>query len=64
MKKDNLRIPDYLAHILQAIKRIGTYTDDMEVIWNTIQRDIPELEQQAKHVLQQLADQSRVQFKP
>lgn len=128
MKKDDLRVPDYLAHILQAIERIGTYTDDMdevgflenemvqdavirnieiigeaarniekhhpefasehpnvpwedmywmrnrvshgyfsvdlEVIWNTIQRDIPELEQQAKDVLQQLADQSKYQFKP
>jgi uncharacterized protein with HEPN domain len=128
MKKDDLRVPDYLAHILQAIERIGTYTNDMdevgflenemvqdavirnieiigeaarniekhhpefasehpdvpwedmywmrnrvshgyfsvdlEVIWNTIQRDIPELEQQAKGVLQQLADQSKYQFKP
>jgi uncharacterized protein with HEPN domain len=128
MKKDDLRVPDYLAHILQAIERIGTYTNDMdevgflenemvqdavirnieiigeaarniekhhpefasehpdvpwedmywmrnrvshgyfsvdlEVIWNTIQRDIPELEQQAKDVLQQLADQSKYQFKP
>ena len=128
MKKDDLRVPDYLAHILQAVERIGTYTDDMdevgflenemvqdavirnieiigeaarniekhhpefasehpnvpwedmywmrnrvshgyfsvdlEVIWNTIQRDIPELEQQAKDVLQQLADQSKYQFKP
>jgi len=122
MKKDKLRIPDYLAHILQAIERINTYTDDvdevgflenemvqdavirnieiigeaarniekyhpefasehpnvpwadmywmrnrvshgyfsvdLEVIWNTIQRDLPELKQQTKDVLQQLVDQS------
>lgn len=128
MKKDDLRVPDYLAHILQAIKRIGTYTDDMdevgflknemvqdavirnieiigeaarniekrhpefasehpnvpwedmywmrnrvshgyfsidlEVVWNTIHRDIPQLEQQVKDVLRQLANQSRYQFKP
>lgn len=127
MKKDELRVPDYLAHILQAIERIGTYTDDMdevgflenemvqdavirnieiigeaahnidkhhpefasehpsvpwedmywmrnrvshgyfsvdlEVIWNTIQRDIPELEQQTKDVLEQLVNQSSSQFK-
>jgi len=128
MRKDELRVPDYLAHILQAIERIGTYTDDisevgflenkmvqdavirnieiigeaarniekhhqefasehsnvpwedmywmrnrvshgyfsvdLEVIWNTIQRDIPELEQQIKVVLQQLIDQASYQFKP
>lgn len=32
MKKDDLRVPDYLAHILQAIERIGTYTDDMDEV--------------------------------
>jgi uncharacterized protein with HEPN domain len=128
MKKDELRAPDFLAHILQAIERISTYTDDMdevgflenemvqdavirnieiigeaarniekhhpefasehpnvpwedmywmrnrvshgyfsvdlEVIWNTIQRDIPELEQQAKDILDQLINQSSSQIKP
>jgi uncharacterized protein with HEPN domain len=127
MKKDELRVPDYLAHIMQAIERIGTYTDDidevgflenkmvqdavirnieiigeaahniekhhpafasehpnvpwedmywmrnrvshgyfsvdLEVIWNTIQRDIPELEQQTKGVLEQLINQSNAQPK-
>jgi len=29
-KKDTLRIPDYLEHILAAIKRIQHYTDDMD----------------------------------
>ena len=28
-KSDKLRIPDYLEHILEAINRIHTYTDDM-----------------------------------
>ena len=32
MKKDALRVPDYLAHIIQAIKRIGTYTEDMDEV--------------------------------
>ena len=32
MKKDELRVPDYLAHILQAIERIGTYTEDMNEV--------------------------------
>jgi uncharacterized protein with HEPN domain len=117
MKKDELRALDYLAHILQAIERIGTYTDDideagflenemvqdavirnieiigeaarniakhqpefaskhsnvpwedmywmrnrvshgyfsvdLEVIWNTIKRDIPELQQQIQDAQQQ-----------
>ena len=120
MKKDELRVPDFLAHILQAIERINTYTDDLDevgflenkmvqdavirnieiigeaarniekhhpdfaskhpdvpwedmywmrnrlshgyfsvdldVIWNTIQRDIPELEQKTKDVLAQFID--------
>lgn len=34
----------------------GYFSVDLGVIWNTIQRDIPELEQQAKDVLQKLAD--------
>lgn len=119
MRKHDLRVPDYLAHILEAIKRISVYTDDidevgflenemvqdavirnieiigeaarniekhhpefasehpevpwedmywmrnrvshgyfsidLEVIWNTIQRDIPELEQYTKSVLEKLA---------
>lgn len=25
-----LRVPDYLGHILQAIKRIGRYTEDLD----------------------------------
>jgi len=116
MKKDALRVLDYLEHILQAVKRISAYTEDMdevgflknqmvqdavirnieiigeaarnierrhpefagqhhdipwedvylmrnrvshgyfsvdlEVVWKTVQRDIPELEQQV-HRLQQ-----------
>jgi len=117
VKKDELRALDYLVHILQAMERIGTYTDDvdevgflesemvqdavirnieivgeaarniakhspefairysnvpwedmywmrnrvshgyfsvdLEVIWNTVKRDIPELKQQIKDILQQ-----------
>lgn len=30
MKSNELRVPDYLAHILQAIERINTYTGDMD----------------------------------
>ncbi|WP_321947905.1 DUF86 domain-containing protein [Paraburkholderia sp. J10-1] len=26
MRKEDLRTPDYLAHILEAVERIGTYT--------------------------------------
>lgn len=115
MKKDQLRVPDYLGHILQAVDRINVYTEDidevgflknqmvqdavirnieiigeaahniekhhpdfadqhpdvpweevylmrnrvshgyfsvdLEVIWNTVQRDIPELEQQIRQLL-------------
>ena len=29
MSEDDLRVSDYLAHILQAISRIGRYTEDM-----------------------------------
>ncbi len=128
MKNNELRVPDYLAHILQAIERINTYTSDMdelgflenllvqdavirnieivgeaarniekhypdftsvhndvpwedmywmrnrvshgyfsvdlEVIWNTIQRDIPELEQQIKSVLKQYVSQLDPTIKP
>jgi uncharacterized protein with HEPN domain len=116
MKKDSLRALDYLEHILQAVKRISTYTEDMdevgflqnqmvqdavirnieiigeaarnierrhpefagqhpdipwedvylmrnrvshgyfsvdlEVVWKTVQRDIPELEQQVHRLRQ------------
>ena len=29
-RDDNLRLADYLRHILQGIERIGRYTDDMD----------------------------------
>lgn len=29
MSKDALRIPEYLGHILEAIQRIGNYTEDV-----------------------------------
>lgn len=32
MKKDQLRIPDYIGHILQAIQRIYAYTEDIDEI--------------------------------
>ncbi len=32
MSKAELRVPDYLGHILQAIERIQRYTEDMDVI--------------------------------
>jgi uncharacterized protein with HEPN domain len=31
----------------------GYFSVDLEVIWNTIKRDIPELQQQIKDILQQ-----------
>jgi len=30
MKRDQQRLPDYLGHILEAIERIGRYTDDID----------------------------------
>lgn len=30
MTQDPLRVPDYLAHILEAIERIGRYTHAMD----------------------------------
>jgi uncharacterized protein with HEPN domain len=32
MKKDSLRIQDYLDHILKAIERINKYTDDIDEV--------------------------------
>ena len=32
MKKDELRVPDYLGHILQAVERINTYTDNIDEV--------------------------------
>lgn len=32
MKKNELRVPDYLGHILQAIRRIEAYTKDMDEV--------------------------------
>lgn len=32
MSKDALRIPEYLGHILQAIQRIGSYTEDVDEV--------------------------------
>ena len=30
MSRDLQRLPDYLAHILEAIERIDRYTEDMD----------------------------------
>ena len=30
MKRDQQRLPDYLGHILEAIERIGRYTDEID----------------------------------
>lgn len=32
MKKDELRVPDYLGHIIEAVERINTYTEDMDEV--------------------------------
>ncbi len=32
MTKNQLRIPDYLDHILQAIERINIYTEDIDEV--------------------------------
>jgi uncharacterized protein with HEPN domain len=32
MSKDVRRIPEYLGHILQAIQRIGSYTEDVDEV--------------------------------
>lgn len=32
MKKDELRVPNYLGHILEAAERIKTYTEDMDEV--------------------------------
>lgn len=32
MKKDKLRIPDYLDHILEAIERIDRYIEDLDEV--------------------------------
>jgi uncharacterized protein with HEPN domain len=32
MKKDQLRVPDYLSHILQAVDRINVYTEDIDEV--------------------------------
>lgn len=32
MSRDQQRLPDYLAHILEAIERIGRYTENMSEI--------------------------------
>ncbi len=42
-RKDALRIPDYLGHILEAIERIHRYVDDisevqfLDVVWHILQ---------------------------
>lgn len=32
MKKDQLRVQDYLDHILQAVDRINVYTEDIDEV--------------------------------
>ena len=32
MSRDALRVPEYLDHILQAIQRIGSYTEDVDEV--------------------------------
>ena len=66
-KGDKLRIVDYLEHMLQAIQRINNYTGDMvehiflgnelvqdAVIRNTIQKDLPQLEQAIQIIYQNI----------
>jgi len=47
MKKDELRVPDYLMR-----NRVshGYFSVDLELVWKTVQRDIPELAQQIRHL--------------
>jgi len=32
MSRDQQRLTDYLAHILEAIERIGRYTEDLDAV--------------------------------
>lgn len=32
MSRDKQRLPDYLAHIIEAIERIQHYTEDMDEV--------------------------------
>ncbi len=56
MGDDPLRVPEYLGHIVMR-NRVshGYFTVDLEIVWKTIKRDIPELEEQAKRLLAGLA---------
>ena len=128
MSRDQQRLQDYLAHIIQATQRIQQYTEDidevgflanelvqdavirnieiigeasnnidkyhqdfaklhpelplvfayemrnavahgyfkvdLEIVWKTIKKDLPELAQQTQNVLNQLINQSGSQPKP
>lgn len=64
MKKDELRVPDYLGHILQAIGRIGTYTEDLdevgflqnEMVQDAVIRNIEIIGEAARNVERHCAD--------
>lgn len=55
MSDEELRLADYLGHILEAVERIADYTGDMEIVWRAVERDIPELGQQMRELLEQAA---------
>lgn len=47
------RVPDYIGHILQAMRNRLTHgydTVDLNVVWKTVQRDLPVLRGQIEAV--------------
>jgi len=48
-------IPWEYMYLMRNRVSHGYFSIDLEIIWNTIQRDIPELEQQVQKALKQLS---------
>lgn len=64
MSKGSLRVPDYLSHMLKAIQRIHSYTDDMieatflgnEMVQDAVIRNVEILGEAARNIVRHQPD--------
>lgn len=67
--KSHPELPLVFAYEMRNAVVHGYFKVDLEIVWKTIQNDLPGLEQETNVVLQQLVDQSNtdsstIRFKP
>ena len=57
-------LPLVFAYEMRNAVAHGYFKVDLEIVWKTIKKDLPELAQQTQNVLNQLINQSGSQPKP